>query len=142
MQTVKHGKNISEDLIIIIYRWEFVTEDRDIMFHVFYRDENGKKVDVVPKQKVESNLIMEEGEIICFSPRICKYHFRNRKLLFTFCLSKYPMQMFSGLTIATAIFVLKQFGTGSIWIMTTKLMYSILGRIKKIFPQCNNLFFQ
>lgn len=79
MQTIKHGKNISEDLIIIMYRWEFMTEDRDIMFHVFYRDENGKKVDVVPKEKVESNLIMEEGEIICFSPRICEYHFTNQK---------------------------------------------------------------
>ena len=72
MQTVKHGKNISEDLIIIIYRWQFMTKDRDIMFHVFYRDENGKKVDVVPKEKVECNLMMEEGEIICFSPRICE----------------------------------------------------------------------
>jgi len=79
MQTIKHGKNISEDLIITIYRWEFMTEDRDIMFHVFHRDENGKKVDVVPKEKVVSNLIMEEGEIICFSPRICEYYFTNQK---------------------------------------------------------------
>ncbi len=48
-----------------------MTEDRDIMFHVFYRDQNGKKVDLVPKEKFECHLMMEEGEISCFSPRIC-----------------------------------------------------------------------
>lgn len=51
-----------------------MTEDRDIMFHVFYRDQNGKKVDVVQKEKIECHLMMEEGEILCFSPRICEKH--------------------------------------------------------------------
>ena len=57
--------------ILFIIRWEFMTEEKDIMFRLFYRNQNGEKVDVVPVEKVECQLMMEEGEITCFSHRTC-----------------------------------------------------------------------
>lgn len=47
-------------------RWEFMTEGGDIGFRIYHV--NGSKediVEVVPVSRIESHLVMEEGEIIC-----------------------------------------------------------------------------
>ena len=50
-----------------------MTEERDLMFQLYYRDDNEDKVDVVPNEKVECHLMMEEGEITCSKFRTCEY---------------------------------------------------------------------
>ncbi|XP_046633901.1 SEC14-like protein 2 [Daphnia pulicaria] len=49
-----------------VLRWEFMTEGGDIGFRIYHV--NGSKediVEVVPVSRIESHLVMEEGEIIC-----------------------------------------------------------------------------
>lgn len=46
-------------------RWEFMTEGGDIGFRVYYKDPHGDVVDLLPLTRIESHLIMEEGEITC-----------------------------------------------------------------------------
>lgn len=54
-------------------RWEFMTEGGDIGFHVYSKDSNGNKIELIPFARVESHLVMEEGEITCDQPGKCKF---------------------------------------------------------------------
>jgi hypothetical protein len=51
-----------------------MTEDGDIGFRLYYvKTQSGEKFDVVKNERVESHLMMEEGEIICSQPVLCMF---------------------------------------------------------------------
>lgn len=59
---------------IIFYgsiRWEFMTEGGDIGFRVCSKNPDGSTVDLIPLSRVESHLVMEEGEIVCVNAGKC-----------------------------------------------------------------------
>ncbi|XP_046633880.1 SEC14-like protein 2 isoform X4 [Daphnia pulicaria] len=59
-------------------RWEFMTEEGDISFRLYYvKSKGGKKFDVVNMERVESHLMMEEGEIVCTQPVLYIVEFDN-----------------------------------------------------------------
>jgi hypothetical protein len=47
-----------------------MTEEGDVGFRLYYVD-NRVKFDVVPHERIESHLKMEEGEIVCTRPVLC-----------------------------------------------------------------------
>lgn len=49
-----------------------MTEEGDIAFGIQYEERNGEKVELVSSERIESNLVMEEGEIVCIRPVLCK----------------------------------------------------------------------
>ena len=55
-----------------LHRWRFLTEGGDIAFRI-YRKRAEEKTDVLPKERVESHLIMEEGDLFCDQPGTCMY---------------------------------------------------------------------
>ena len=59
---------------MIIIRWEFMTEEGDLMFKVYYLNEKGEKTDLFPLERVDCHLVMEEGEINCTGGRTCKLY--------------------------------------------------------------------
>ncbi len=53
-----------------------MTEEGDIGFRLYYvKNRGGKKFDVVNMERVESHLVMEEGELLCTRPVLCKFQF-------------------------------------------------------------------
>ena len=50
-----------------------MTDEGDIGFHVYYK-EDGEKVDVVPYERIDSHLSIEEGEIVCHPGHTCTYY--------------------------------------------------------------------
>ncbi|EFX85378.1 hypothetical protein DAPPUDRAFT_222627 [Daphnia pulex] len=59
-------------------RWEFMTEEGDIGFRLYYvKSRSGQKFDVVNMERVESHLVMEEGEIVCTRPVLYIVEFDN-----------------------------------------------------------------
>ena len=58
--------------------WEFMTDAGDIAFRVFTKD-----AELLPTNKVESHLVMEEGEICCESKGECKASSRAK---YKYCL--------------------------------------------------------
>ncbi|XP_046460797.1 SEC14-like protein 2 [Daphnia pulex] len=60
-----------------ILKWEFMTEDGDIGFGVHYVERNGDKFDLVNNERVESHLMMEEGELLCTRPVLYVVEFDN-----------------------------------------------------------------
>ncbi|XP_046633840.1 SEC14-like protein 2 isoform X1 [Daphnia pulicaria] len=56
------------DVVNSILRWEFMTEGGDIGFRVYYKSDEEGIVDLVPLSRIESHLVMEEGEFICYNP--------------------------------------------------------------------------
>ena len=59
------------------YRWEFITEDADISFGIYCppTTNNDEELEVVPRTRVDSHLLMEEGEIYCSHLGTCKLRF-------------------------------------------------------------------
>ena len=56
----------------IHFRWEFISEDGDVAFQVYYL--NGKeKIEVIPWSRVDCHLLAEEGRIICTHTAKCQY---------------------------------------------------------------------
>jgi hypothetical protein len=53
-----------------------MTEGGDIGFRVYYKSAEEGIVDLVPLSRIESHLVMEEGEYICENPGKCK-HFKT-----------------------------------------------------------------
>ena len=49
-----------------------MTVGYDIAFRVYYKNSTGAEVELIPSNKVESHLMMEEGEIICDTIGKCK----------------------------------------------------------------------
>ena len=77
-----------------------MTEEGDIGFSAYYVERNGEKVDLMTNERIQSHLMMEEGEILCIRPVLCKlnrfpYFFLNfqlivltkilTKIVWTFC---------------------------------------------------------
>lgn len=58
----------------MVIRWEFMTEEGDLMFKLYYYDGKGEKADLLPLERVECHLCMEEGEINCTGGRTCKWN--------------------------------------------------------------------
>ncbi len=50
-----------------------MTEGGDIGFRVYYKSDQESIVDLVPLSRIESHLVTEEGEFICYNPGKCKY---------------------------------------------------------------------
>jgi hypothetical protein len=48
-----------------------MTEGGDIGFRVYYKSSDKDTDDLVPLSRIESHLIMEEGEFICANPGQC-----------------------------------------------------------------------
>ena len=53
-----------------VLRWEFLTENCDIGFLIYY-ELDGKRVELVPSERVDSHLIIEEGEVVCSYRCVC-----------------------------------------------------------------------
>ncbi|XP_046460828.1 SEC14-like protein 2 [Daphnia pulex] len=74
METINIGAGGSKklqykiDVANSILRWEFMTEGGDIGFRVYYKSSDKDTDDLVPLSRIESHLIMEEGEFICANP--------------------------------------------------------------------------
>jgi len=62
---------IFHDKFDINFRWEFLTQNYDIDFGVFFNG-NDKKTAVVPMSKVNSHTIAEDGFITCKKTGVCK----------------------------------------------------------------------
>ena len=45
-----------------------MTEEGDIGFSVYYVERNGEKVDLMTNERIQSHLMMEEGELLCIHP--------------------------------------------------------------------------
>ena len=49
-----------------------MTEDGDIGFRLYYvKTQSGEKFDVMKNERVDSHLMMEEGEIVCSQHVLC-----------------------------------------------------------------------
>ncbi|XP_057372737.1 SEC14-like protein 2 [Daphnia carinata] len=56
--------------------WEFMTEGGDIGFRVYSKDSKGRN-DLIPPCRVDSHLVMEEGQVICNQPGNYVFEFDN-----------------------------------------------------------------
>ena len=56
-------------------RWEFRTEDHDIGFGVTRKQSHKSKKDItlVEPRRIECNIFVEEGSLICTEPATCMY---------------------------------------------------------------------
>jgi len=53
-------------VIYFLLRWEFMTEEKDIDFRIYFEDiVQQTNTEVIEKIRVDSSLMIEEGEIIC-----------------------------------------------------------------------------
>lgn len=52
-----------------------MTEDGDIGFSAYYQERNGERFDIMTNERINSHLMMEEGEIICVRPVLCEFSF-------------------------------------------------------------------
>ncbi|KAI9561273.1 hypothetical protein GHT06_012229 [Daphnia sinensis] len=59
-----------------VMSWEFMTEGGDIGFRVYSKDSKGHN-DLIPPCRVDSHLVMEEGQIICNQPGNYVFEFDN-----------------------------------------------------------------
>lgn len=57
-----------------IFRWEFRTEDFDIGFGVSRKVKKGEEEVLLPMQRVNSQLVTEEGYLVCTEPGTCEYY--------------------------------------------------------------------
>ena len=81
--------NLTTNLFLFsFFSWEFMTDSGDIAFRVFTKD-----AELLPTNKVESHLVMEEGEITCESKGECKFcHVLNKEIIVNcaMCIFFYP----------------------------------------------------
>jgi hypothetical protein len=54
-------------------RWAFNTDEGDIAFAV-YRKKDGQLIELVPRERVDSHVCVEEGELICDDAGLCEYN--------------------------------------------------------------------
>lgn len=57
---------------LIVIRWEFITEGGDIGFRVYYKHPKEGTVDLVPHERVQSQMLAEEGQLVCEKEGNCK----------------------------------------------------------------------
>ncbi|XP_046460824.1 SEC14-like protein 2 [Daphnia pulex] len=60
-----------------VLRWEFMTEGGDIRYRVYIKKSKGNVVDVIPLDRVDSHLMMEEGQFTCDEPGKYVFEFDN-----------------------------------------------------------------
>ncbi|XP_046633155.1 SEC14-like protein 2 [Daphnia pulicaria] len=60
-----------------VLRWEFMTEGGDIRFRVYIKKSKGNVVDVIPLDRVDSHLAMEEDQFTCDEPGKYVFEFDN-----------------------------------------------------------------
>ena len=53
-----------------------MTEEGDIGFSAYYLERNGDRVDIITNERVQSHLMMEEGDVVCVRPVLCKWLYR------------------------------------------------------------------
>lgn len=59
---------------LCLFRWEFRTEDFDIGFGVSRKVKKGEEEVLLPLQRVNSQLVTEEGYLVCTEPGTCEYY--------------------------------------------------------------------
>jgi hypothetical protein len=59
-----------------------MTEGGDIGFRVYYKSDEEGIVDLVPLSKIESHLVTEEGEFICYNPGKCRLNISKLTTVF------------------------------------------------------------
>nr|CAH0109450.1 unnamed protein product [Daphnia galeata] len=64
------------DIARSILKWEFMTEGGDIKYRIYNKNSNVTN-DFVPLSQVDSHMVMEEGEIICYEPGQYTLEFDN-----------------------------------------------------------------
>lgn len=79
-ETIPKGDKLSKEIIVDVpgsaLRWEFLTQNYDIDFGVFF-NENDKKKAVVPMSKVNSHTITEDGFVTCEKTGVYEVVFSN-----------------------------------------------------------------
>lgn len=50
-----------------------MTEEGDIGFGVYFSECNDEKIELVPVERVDSHLQMEEGEVVCSKRCTCRF---------------------------------------------------------------------
>lgn len=61
-----------------------MTEGGDIGFRVYCKNKEEGTVELVPFDRIESHLVMEEGELICSSAGKCMYIYSSLLSSYTF----------------------------------------------------------
>ncbi|XP_057372671.1 SEC14-like protein 2 [Daphnia carinata] len=64
------------EIVPSVMRWEFMTEGGDIEFRVYNSNLNDEE-DLLPPNRVDSHLVMEEGELTCHQPGKYIFEFSN-----------------------------------------------------------------
>lgn len=62
-------------------RWQFVTEDGDIGFHILFIKSSGDEMPMIARDRIESHELMEEGEIACIYSGICNNNLFFKSLI-------------------------------------------------------------
>ena len=59
--------------------WEFETKSRDIAFSLLYKPNHidNRIIELIPKQRVDTNVAAEVGTFKCEKPGICKHNFKS-----------------------------------------------------------------
>ena len=58
--------------IIAELRWKFLTANGDIGFQIFCIKDDNEEVMMVPRDRLDSHKLIEDGEIACIYSGICK----------------------------------------------------------------------
>ena len=66
----------------LFFSWEFLSEGGDVDFRVYHKSTEGIANDLIPRNRVQSHLFMEEGELVCDLAGECKSIFVNTILRF------------------------------------------------------------
>ena len=71
--SVKQSLSTGGNNQIAFDRWTFSTDEGDIAFAV-YRKKGDELIDLVPRERVDSHVCVEEGEVICDDAGLCEYN--------------------------------------------------------------------
>lgn len=58
----------------LMHRWEFMTEGGEIAYRIYRENLEEGKADLIPLDRVESHLFMEEGQLVCDVPGTCNIY--------------------------------------------------------------------
>ena len=103
-------KFIGSNAINILSRWEFLSEGGDVGFGIS-RISSNEIVELVPHGRVDSHLLIEEGQIVCDCIGKCKNY------CFFSAMSNKPMPFFSADVV--------EFDNGFSYLKTKKVHYAI-----------------
>ncbi len=78
----KSTKRFSWHEPITSHRWEFMTEEGDLGFRL-YRLNRGAETDIIPSDRVDCNITIEEGLYECIETGKCEFSNFTYDLFFT-----------------------------------------------------------